>query len=51
MTVVRYEYGAPEAPSPRKTRRKTHMRALLVLAVMIAALAGAIAFVVLVRIG
>ena len=51
MTAIGYEIGAPEAPSPRKTRREAHMRGLLVLAVMIAALAGAIAFVVLVRIG
>ena len=51
MTAVGYEYEAPEAPAPRKIRRKAHMRGLLVLAVMIAALAGVLAFVVLVRIG
>jgi hypothetical protein len=49
MTVVRYEYGAPEAPIRRKTGKQAHMRGLLVLAVMIAALAGALVFVVFVR--
>jgi hypothetical protein len=51
MTAVGYGYGAPKALSPRKNRKEAHMRGLLVLAVMIAALAGAIAFVLLVRIG
>jgi hypothetical protein len=49
--AVGYEYGAPKGPSPRKTRREAHIRGLLVLAVMIAALGGAIVFVLLVRIG
>ena len=47
MTAVGYEYRAPEAPAPRKT----HMRGLLVLAVMIAALAATIVYVLLVRVG
>jgi hypothetical protein len=51
MTAVGYEYRAPEAPAPRKTRREAHMRGLLVLAVMIAALEAAIVFVLLVRVG
>jgi hypothetical protein len=51
MTAVGYRDGAPEAPAPRKTRGKAHLRGLLVLATMIAALAGAIAFVFLVRVG
>jgi hypothetical protein len=42
---------APDAPSLRKARREAHMRGFLVPAVMIAALVGALAFVLLVRIG
>jgi len=49
MTAVGYEYRTPEAPALRKTRREAHMRGLLVLAVMIAALA--IVYVLLVRVG
>jgi hypothetical protein len=51
MTAVGYAYGAPDEPSLRKTRREAHMRGLLILAVMIAALVGALASVLLVRIG
>jgi hypothetical protein len=51
MTVAGYEYGLPEASAPRKTRREAHMRGLLVLAVMIAALAATIVYVLKVRVG
>jgi hypothetical protein len=47
MTAVVYESGVPEAPSQRKSRGS----AQLVLAVMIAALAGVIFYVLLVRVG
>jgi hypothetical protein len=51
MTAVGYEYGASEAPPPRKSPRGAHVRGLLVLAVMVAALAATVVYVLLVRIG
>jgi ferric-dicitrate binding protein FerR (iron transport regulator) len=51
VTATRRESEAPKTPSQRKSRRKAHGQGLLVLAVMIAALAGALAFAVFVRVG